>query len=156
MREFGASVLTGAVLIVNRGCVDRGGINGREPEDGAGTCPPLRGRGLFLRQHRVEPPGHERADHLVPLPGAGLHPADCGRPFHPAAGGLAARHDDGDPAGAGQPRQRLLAGACYHIGGVRPPDVPGGAGTVLTLDNDPDQARPLGSLRDEVRRGLTH
>src|SRR5215468_6930887 len=34
--------------------------------------------------------------------------------------------------------------------------MPGGAGTVLPVDNDPDEACALGSLRDEVRRGLTH
>ena len=85
-----------------------------------------------------------------------------------AAGGLclAGRDDDGDPVGAVEPRQRLLLGAGHHVRGAtcsrpgwpgaRPPDVPGGAGTVLPLDSDPHQACALGSLRDEIRPGLTH
>ena len=91
MREFGAAVSSGPR---SPGAVSSGPGSPSAVSSSTGASrktaperrPPLRGRGLSLRQRRVEAAGHERADHLVPLAGAGLHPADRGRPFHPAAG----------------------------------------------------------------------
>src|SRR5579859_3817863 len=106
-------------------------------------------------EFRVEPGRRQWPDDPGPLRRPAVHPGDAGRPGDQRAAGLLARHGDRRPAGALQPRQRLLARPGHQVRGSWrvPPQVPGRIRLVLARHGQPNHPAAFGGLRDHRGRG---